>query len=435
MDKQLNNDKMQKILIQIIVSLLGIFFSYGQQNNYEIKIGERLKITSNILNEEREVQVYLPPTYFFSEHSNFPVIYMIDGDYNFQYVTGLVELLSNVSGKIPECIVVGISDKGSTKYRQNCIPNVVKKRNGNATNYMGFISNELKPFIQKKFKTSSFDIIIGHSIGGLFVTNFFVEQPSVFDAFIAIDPALWVGNFELINRSKKTLKNRKTIDASYYISSSTAKGMGTEKFVKLLKNQFPENNHWKYYKFDNENHNSVGLPTIKQSLEHIFSDWSISENEFKSFKTVDKLLSHYKALSTKFSTNVSIPSYFLGNVIYYYFRHKNTTELLALEKGIKSDFPTSIDEFYNQLALNYFENKDYKEAIANYEKSIENNPLSFNAYDGIAKVYVAQKNYKDAFIASEKSLEIAKKCHARQWMMNQLFATLDRISAKYNEKH
>ena len=414
-------------------TLLLFFLSinlFGQINSNPIEIGERFQVTSDFLEEDREFQVYLPPTYFFNTQNKFPVIYLIDGDYNFHYTTGVVEFLSNVSGVIPECIVVGIGDKGIAKYRANCTPNTVKgkgDKNGNANNHMSFISDELMPYINENFRAADYNIIIGQSAGGLFVTNFLIERPNTFDVYIAIDPALWVGDYEIVKRSDSLLKDRKALNALYYFSSSTMKDMGIDEFQEVLENHVTQNQSWKHLKFDNENHNAVGLPTLKESFEDIFKNWDLTGDEFRSFKSANEVIEYYKVLSNKFSFPVSIPPYLLGNMIYYYYKRTQEADLLILEEGIKQHFPNSIDDYYIQLGLNHFEHKKYEEAIAAYNKSIENNSLSFNAYDGISKVYLAQSKFDDALKACKKSIELAKSCNARLWMMNQLIAHLQDI--------
>ena len=421
---------MSKLIIQFILLTLSINVIFGQENSNRIEIGSRLHITSEFLKEKREFQVYLPPTYNFSDKNNYPVVYLLDGDYNFHYVTGLIELMSNVSGKMPECIVVGIADKGSSKYRKNCTPNQIEGKEGNAQNFMSFIAKELKPFINNKYRTADYNMIIGHSIGGLFVTNYHLEKPDDFDAFIAIDPALWLGEYEIISRADSIYKNKKSLSPLFYISSSNAPEMGINKYTSILEKHFPSNEKWSHFNFESENHNSVGLPTIKKSFEHIFKDWSISKKQFMSFEGANNIIDHYKELSDKYSLKTSIHPYFLGNIIYYYFNRDKKEDLLILENGIKEYFPGSLEEFYNQFALNCFEAKEYQKALEYYNKSITYNSLSFNAYDGIAKVYLAQGNYKSAILNNKKSIELATTCNARQWMMNQLIATSDRIKDK-----
>ena len=49
---------------------------FGQDDLNNVKIGSRLQISSEFLKEKREIQVYLPPTYYFSNKNNYPVVYL-----------------------------------------------------------------------------------------------------------------------------------------------------------------------------------------------------------------------------------------------------------------------------------------------------------------------------------------------------------------------
>ena len=84
----------------------------------QLNIGERITINSNILAEERELQILLPESYLSHPQSSYPVIYLLDGDYNFHAVSGMLDLLANKGQLIPDVILVGIADKGTDKYRQ-----------------------------------------------------------------------------------------------------------------------------------------------------------------------------------------------------------------------------------------------------------------------------------------------------------------------------
>ncbi|MCX2764887.1 alpha/beta hydrolase-fold protein [Aquimarina muelleri] len=421
----------------ILFFLLLLYMSsilYGQEIDSSFTIGERKSIPSKVLEEERTFQVYLPPSYYSNPKGNFPVVYLIDGDYNFHYDTGLIELLSSVSGRIPEMIVVGIADKGKTKYRRNCTPDYIPKREGNASNFMLFIENELKPYIYQNYRASDYEILIGHSIGGVFVTNYMLEKPKVFDSYIAIDPALWLGNYEIINKANTVFKDKKEIGAKFFISLADTKEMGVRQFVGVLDTYFPEEKDWSFMHFENENHNSVGLVTIRKSLEEIFENWEITRQEFYNFKSAQQIIDHYSQLSTDFSTSFSIPSYFLGNAVYYYYKHKKQEDLLILEAEIKNKLPSSIEDFYLQLALNYLENEELDKALDMYDTRIKENPMSFSSYDGISKIYVIQGELKKALQSSKTAIEIAKKCKARQWMMNELYSNLENIQLQIDKR-
>src|SRR5882757_3434126 len=92
-----------------------IFFSLtsldAQQNN-SVVIGSIDSIHSQILKEQRKFWVHLPASARDGLHpkKKYPVVYLLDGDWNFTGVVGMIDLLSSVNGNAywPEMIVVGI---------------------------------------------------------------------------------------------------------------------------------------------------------------------------------------------------------------------------------------------------------------------------------------------------------------------------------------
>jgi predicted alpha/beta superfamily hydrolase len=77
-----------------------------------IVIGERFKIHSNVLNENRTILVSLPKGYQKSKRS-YPVLYLLDAEFFFQQAVATVEFLSDWpeylrNQGIPQMIIVGI---------------------------------------------------------------------------------------------------------------------------------------------------------------------------------------------------------------------------------------------------------------------------------------------------------------------------------------
>ncbi|NQX85380.1 MAG: hypothetical protein HRT67_05675 [Flavobacteriaceae bacterium] len=394
-------------------------FGHAQIEDKYTNIGERQTIQSQALGEERFYQIYLPPSYHINNKATFPVLYIVDGDYNFHYDSGLVEFLSRTAYKIPEMIVVGISDQGSTKYRANCSPNT-EKGNGNAINYIKFINNELKFHIKNTYRASEYDIIVGHSIGGLFTTNYWLEEPSDFDAYIAIDPSLWWNDYALIKKADSILKGFDKNGSQLFISLANTKGMGVQQFVGVLDRYFPNQDRWNYKHYTHENHGSLHMMAISDALTTIFKNWNISREKFYAFETAKDILEHYKSFNTKFDTEFLLPAYTLENIMYFYFKKGQFEDLKILEDGIKTNFPSSLEEFYLLLAKQYLDNKELEKAETRFKQCLRINPNAFDAYDGLAKIYVQNKDRKQALKMSEKALQLAAKQNVRQYLINEL---------------
>lgn len=401
--------------------------TFAQNTPSMVSIGERISIQSKVLDEERSIQVYLPPSYYYGDQSNFPVVYLMDGDYNFHYDTGLIELLSSVSEEIPEMIVIGISDKGAEKYRNYCKPTNGTEKSGDADRFMSFIEKELKPFVKQNYKTSDYDILIGHSLGGLFATHYFMSNPSAFDAYIAIDPSLWWNDYKAVEDADSVFNGVKELKTQYFISLADTKGMGVMPFVGVLDKYFPNQKQWHFMHFPDESHNSVGLPTIKVALKKLFAGWAMNRDKFMALNGAEDLIDYFVELKTTYHTSFALPVGLLGNVVYYY--RDKPTELDKLEAGIKEHFPASLNEFYVQKALLYFEKAEYDRAAEVYKVNVNLHPGSFKSYDGLAQVYKAKGDIKKAKEMSRKTIDMAKKAKVRQWQLNELEAHAESIAA------
>ena len=143
---------------------------------HPLVIGEIRNLKSNALQEERTLNIYLPPGY--DTLSACPVIYLLDGSMNedFIHITGLVQFF-NLTFNMPPAIVVGIAN--IDRRRDFTFPSTIKeeqewyKTAGKSAAFISFIEKELQPFIEKKYRVAPFRIIAGHDTTAGFL-NFFL---------------------------------------------------------------------------------------------------------------------------------------------------------------------------------------------------------------------------------------------------------------------
>ncbi|MEE9429445.1 MAG: alpha/beta hydrolase-fold protein [Melioribacteraceae bacterium] len=415
---------MNKILLVIIVQIIFNISSFCQENlSNKITIGTRDTIFSNILSENRPILVYLPPSYYSNKNQKYPVLYILDGDYNFQYVTGLIELQSSISENIPEMIVIGISGKGSSTYRENCKPNVKEiEDRGNAESTALFIKQELIPYIDSTYKTDNYKILSGHSIGGLFVINTLLNHPNLFNHYIAISPALWWGKNAINDIAKKTLENNSNYETSVYISLANEEGMGVESFLEVVKS----NSIFRFKKIANENHNSVGEPTYKWALNDIFNDWKVEKLYFDS---ADELSQHYRKTKEHFGRTFNLQNGVIANTVLYILKD-NSAELKKMQQEIKRFYPNSLSYFNNLLATNFINDKKFEEAEKLLNETKNSFPNSYDTFQNLAKVKIEMNELEAADSLIAKSILWAKKQNVRQWQLNELIETKEMIAKK-----
>lgn len=445
------------------VLLLFISFSFVSKAQ-EITIGKRDTVYSKILNTNRALSVYLPPSYYVSNNQVFPVLYILDGDYNFNYVAGLLELQAGIAEFMPETILVGISGGGTDTYRYNCKPAVAGgKDNGNADTMAMFIEKELLPYIDSNYKTAPYKILAGHSIGGLFVINTALKHPKLFNDYIAISPALWWSD-NAIESIAKEQKLKKLAEPDVYISLANEQGMGVDRFLTavtdtvftnpfltygigilfvliaiiwairskkiinplvlaligicislfLVFSFYPTNKNFRFKSFPEENHNSVGLPTYRWALSEIFKDWYVKE-EF--FANAAAMHDHYEKARLRYKSNFNISTTVLGNT--WYTLQEDSAELIKVQEVLKKINPNALVSF-NIYGANKLISKDnFAGAEKLLKEGLEANPYSFEAYYGLAKIN-AKTNFAlaDSFI--NKALLLADSQKLRQWQVNEL---------------
>jgi len=165
------------------------------------------EIHSKELNEKRILNIYLPEGYNPRDTIVYPVIYLLDGsaDEDFIHIAGLVKFNSfEWVNQVPKSIVVGIATVD--RRRDFTFPTIVTEdesanpTSGHSNRFISFIEKELQPYIQEKYKTSSSKTIIGQSLGGLLATEILFKKPALFNKYIIVSPSLWWDNGSLLNQ-------------------------------------------------------------------------------------------------------------------------------------------------------------------------------------------------------------------------------------------
>lgn len=161
-----------------------------------IEIGKSYDIPSQALSEHRIVNVVLPPSYAKAPDRRYPVLYLIDGgiDQDLLHVAGVVQL-GAMWGRSAEAIVVGIAteDRRKELVGPTSDPELLKRypTAGASARFRDFIRAEVKPLIERSYRTNGRSVVLGESLAGLFVVETYLTEPRLFDGYGAIDPSLW----------------------------------------------------------------------------------------------------------------------------------------------------------------------------------------------------------------------------------------------------
>ncbi len=177
---------------------------------------------SQIVNDEFKIYTHLPDDY--SVNADYPVIFLLDGDWYFEdFARELNDLI--LSGTVEPAILVGIgyTEKVDAKrFRDYTFQKDPEYdlATGEADNFRTFLQSELLPKIRSDFSTdSSKYVLMGHSLGGLNALYLLLQNPkSPFSGFVSISPSLWWGNGALFGLEQQKAISTTNLAAKVYLA-------------------------------------------------------------------------------------------------------------------------------------------------------------------------------------------------------------------------
>lgn len=240
----------------------------------DFSIGKTIRIASKVLQEERILNVSLPLDYERDTSKFYPVIYLLDGskDEDFIHIVGLVQFGSfSWIDFVPESIIVGIANidrkRDFTSPSQNKLDQEEFPTSGHSEKFINFIKSEVQPFIESKYRTSSPKTIIGQSLGGLLATEILYKHPELFDNYIIVSPSLWWNQEKLLEYNSRKFSSPKSIYIAVgkegEIMERTAKSL----YEKLSSRKSPERNVFFEFMEDKTHGDALHL-AVYNALEH-----------------------------------------------------------------------------------------------------------------------------------------------------------------------
>lgn len=335
-------------------------------------IGQTQRIHSAVLNEDRSYQVYLPDSYGWAKDRRYAVLYVLDGETHFLHTAGSVGYLA-AQGEIPEMIVVAIDSTVRVRdFTQTDWPSAWVG-GGGADNFKRFLSTEFLPSIDGAYRTNGFRALSGHSAGGQFALFCLTSEPSLFQAYFALSPSLdWDNN--LPQRSlEKAFKLTRNLKSFLYVARSDDSGRALadyERLVETLKTKSPLGFRWHSQAFPDETHISIPLLAQIDALRHLYAGYRFHNDMLE--KGLPFAQQHFQDVSKTVGWPLAIPEGVINSLGYG-----------ALSQGKTQD------------------------AIALFNRNVEANPNSANAYDSLADGYAKNEMWKDAARAADRAVALA----------------------------
>ncbi|HYK72080.1 MAG TPA: alpha/beta hydrolase-fold protein [Pseudoneobacillus sp.] len=204
-----------------------------------------------MFNQERKIRVYLPMDYQSTE-KRYPVLYMHDGQNVFtddEAIGGIsLGLEKYLNEKKAELIVVAIDQNttGQERINEYCpwvngeyckeLLGYESTLGGKGEKYVSYIVNDLKPLIERKYRTQTDQTYMaGISLGGLISTYAACHYPHLFKRVAILSSAFYRNQEDIENLLKKA---DLSLIEKFYMDCGTKEAGGNENLSK----QFYESN-------------------------------------------------------------------------------------------------------------------------------------------------------------------------------------------------
>jgi len=182
-------------------------------------------IKSSNTGRDYDIYVGLPASYGQTVGKKYPVLYVLDGQWDFKLLVSIYGGLF-YDGFVPEMIIVGITYSGDNPdfnslramdytpiYDQN-VPG-----SGGAPQFLAFIKQELIPFIANHYQVDgSQRVLMGSSYGGCFTLYAMFAEPGLFSGYVAASPAVSYGQDSAFQEEAAYASQHKDLPVRLFLS-------------------------------------------------------------------------------------------------------------------------------------------------------------------------------------------------------------------------
>lgn len=244
-------------------------------DNDLITIGNKLKLHSKVLGEEKEIHVSLPHKYDERVHS-YPVIFVLEAEFLFEPTSTITKFMAARS-KMPQSIIIGLANGDFEKRHEVGL----KKWGGKPDKYLEFFKTELIPYVEKNYRANAHRTIIGLSPSTGFLFEAFLFDPNIFKGYIALSTHLeWdrVDGVNLIDEIISKIEDSNYPKATLYLGRADSDleqpsvKIAFDDASEKLRKSIPKNVTCKIDILENEEHYLMSLGGIREGFATIYPD-------------------------------------------------------------------------------------------------------------------------------------------------------------------
>ncbi|TJY36046.1 alpha/beta hydrolase-fold protein [Pontimicrobium aquaticum] len=351
--------------IALIAFLICSLTVNSQVRGDEVSIGTNYVISSKILNQDRNIQIYLPDSYT-SSNAEYPVLYILDGQRFFTNGVAIQKSLMAPTA-LPEMIIVGINSSRSlrrTLYGDD------------SDKFTSFLKDEVIKFIDSNYRTTKERVIFGWEAAAYYISEMVLKEEDLFSGAIITDGGYASEDIvkEFNSNTDVYLYMANSKKDIYYVGS-------TDAFNEILIKQNPKNLIWKYELFNDEVHQSMPHLAMYKGIKYYYHNYdSLVFESIKAYEDLGGLQnvkSFFKERAKRFGGEGEIDDKTKNGLIWLAWNRDNYKYFSFFMEEFKDVLSTpryASAYWQNRLGQFYLKHKDYKNAIKFFETGLSKYP-------------------------------------------------------------
>ena len=325
----------------------------AQKNGDDVSIGKYHVITSKVLGEDRTVLIHVPEGYETS-NDKYPVLYVLGGS-----AGDLVEAVQATWHRaLPRMIVVAIATTG---YRLNTNRDLVPGGGSDgAEKYLRFISEELFPYVEQRFRVENHRTLYGESAMGVFVLHTLLERPDAFAGYIVSSPAVASRYAYMAAKATSAARPQPRRNTGLYVIYGDRDMLdvreGLVKYRPLLEALRSDTLSITIEDLPQETH--VPSNSLSKGLKQIFDGYRYPQDqladEHLAKEGLPALESHYEQVSRRLGFRVPVPQNDLMRLANLMLENGKSADLKAIARTYEQAFPEASGMVHLLLLVAHF---------------------------------------------------------------------------------
>lgn len=242
---------------------------------------ELRSIQSTNTGRDYDIYILLPADYAQNEGKVYPVLYVLDGQWDFKLYDSIYGGL-HYDQFVPEMIIVGITYSGEDPDYETLramdltpVPVNYHRGSGDAPKFLAFIKDELIPMIESNYRADpSQRILSGSSYAGLFTLYALFSDPSLFSGYISGSPVVPFGGGVLYEMEMAYAAQHQDLPAKLFIAVGGIEDLRypVEDFVQTIQGRNYNGLIMESRVIEGERHAGNKPEAFNRGLRFIFQD-------------------------------------------------------------------------------------------------------------------------------------------------------------------